>query len=199
MSLDAKRSLRTYQLIGVFLVVALIFGLGGWAAVAAISGAVIAPATVVVESHSKKVQHVEGGIVSEIRVREGDRVAAGELLLRLDQADVKAELAIVEARLNELNAAQARLKAERDEDDRVRFIDELKQRAVDDEDIRSILDGQVKLFLARAKERQGKKEQLNQRIVQLKEEIVGLAAQRDAKDEQIELIGGELEGTVDST
>ncbi|MDJ0511970.1 MAG: HlyD family type I secretion periplasmic adaptor subunit [Methyloceanibacter sp.] len=189
-----RRGLGLYQLVGFGLVVLLVFGLGAWAAIAEIKGAVIAPATVVVESTSKKVQHVEGGIVSEILVKEGQRVKAGQLLLRLDQVEVLAELAIVEARLNELEAAQARLKAERDQVDDIRFPDGLKSRAGDNDDVQSILDGQVKLFTARASEKKGKKEQLGQRILQLKEEIGGLTAQRNAKEKQEELITAELEG-----
>ncbi len=89
MSQDAKRSLFTNQLVGAGLVIVLVFGLGGWAAWASINGAVIASATVVVESNAKKVQHVEGGIISEIHVETGDHVTAGDLLVRLDQTEPK--------------------------------------------------------------------------------------------------------------
>jgi len=191
-----RRGLGLYQLVGFGLVVLLVFGLGAWAAIAEIKGAVIAPATVVVESSSKKVQHVDGGIVTAIPVKEGSQVESGQLLLRLDQADILAELAIVEARLNELESAQARLRAERDQAESVRFSDRLKDLASNDAEVQSILDGQAKLFEARITEQKGKKEQLSQRIRQLKEEIEGLSAQRDAKKRQEELIASELEGLV---
>ncbi|MCP4781814.1 MAG: biotin/lipoyl-binding protein, partial [Hyphomicrobium sp.] len=195
MSQDAKRSLLTNQLAGAGLVIVLVFGLGGWAARASINGAVIASATVVVESNAKKVQHVEGGIISEIHVETGDHVTAGDLLVRLDQTEPKAELAILNARLNELHASHARLKAERDEADAIDFVPELNERAHDGE-VQNILNGQRRLFLARAKDRRGKKEQLTQRIIQLNEEITGLKAQQVAKEEQIALIGRELEGLL---
>ncbi len=193
MSQDTKRSLFTYQLVGAVLVILLVFGLGGWAAWASINGAVIASATVVVESNAKKVQHVEGGIISEIHVETGDHVTAGDLLVRLDQTEPKAELSILNARLNELHASHARLKTERDGLDDIDFGAELNERAHDAE-VQNILDGQRRLFLARAKDRRSKKEQLSQRILQLNEEITGLKAQQVAKEEQIELIGGEVEG-----
>ncbi|MCP4781753.1 MAG: biotin/lipoyl-binding protein [Hyphomicrobium sp.] len=193
MSQDAKHSLITNQLAGAGLVIVLMFGLGGWTAWASINGAVIASATVVVESNAKKVQHVEGGIISEILVETGDHVTIGDLLVRLDQTEPKAELAILNARLNELHASHARLKAERDEADVIDFVPELNARAHDVE-VQNILNGQRRLFLARAKDRRGKKEQLTQRIIQLNEEITGLKAQQVAKEEQLELIGRELEG-----
>lgn len=195
MKQDAISSLRTYQLIGTALVVLLVCGLGGWAAWASINGAVIANATVVVESYSKKVQHVEGGIVSEIHVRDGDRVKAGALLLRLDQTEHRAELAIVDARLNELLASEARLKAERDEAETIQFPEELA-RGASVTGIETILAGQQKLFAARARERQGKKEQLRERIGQFEEEISGLQAQKAALEQQIKLISEELEGVL---
>lgn len=193
MSERKRHSLLAYQLLGAALIVLLVGGLGGWAAWASINGAVIASATVVVESSSKKVQHFEGGIVSEIYVKDGDRVKTGSLLLRLDQTETRSQLAIINSRLNELMANNARLKAERDGAETIEFSEELAQRA-DDREIRSILRGQSRLFAARAKERRGKKEQLQYRIAQLREEIGGLEAQRDSKKRQISLIGDELEG-----
>ncbi len=195
MSQDAKRSLFTYQLVGAALVILLVFGLGSWAAWASINGAVIASATVVVESNAKKVQHIEGGIISEIHVETGDHVTAGDLLVRLDQTEPKAELSILNARLNELHASHARLKAERDGLDGIDFGAELNERA-HNAGVQNILSGQRRLFLARAQDRRGKKEQLAQRILQLNEEITGLKAQQVAKEEQIKLIGSEIKGLI---
>ena len=87
-------SLRRFQVFGVLLVLLLAGGLGGWAALASISGAVVATAQVVVESNTKTVQHLEGGIVAEIRVRNGDRVQAGDVILRLDDTETKANLGL---------------------------------------------------------------------------------------------------------
>ena len=89
-------------------------GVGGWAATAEISGALIAQGSIVVDSNVKKVQHPTGGVVGELRVRDGDRVKAGDILVRLDETVTRANLAIVTKGLNELNARKARLDAERD-------------------------------------------------------------------------------------
>ncbi len=183
--------IRTYYILGLFLISLLIFGLGGWAAWASINGAVIAQATVVVESNIKKVQHAEGGIVSEIYVKDGEYVKVGQFLVRLDETETRANLSIVNAQLNELQARQARLEAERDNAKEVQFPKELKEQNSDPE-ILKILNGQRHLFQARRDTNKGKKEQLKQRIGQLKDEIKGLEAQQKSKEKQVKLIGEEL-------
>ena len=92
----------------------LCLGVGGWAATTELSGAVIAHGTVVVDSEVKRVQHPTGGVVGELHVREGDRVAAGDVLVRLDQTQTRANFEIISKSLDELVARQARLEAERD-------------------------------------------------------------------------------------
>lgn len=189
-------SYRGYLWFGTVLVFVLVGCVGGWAAWASIHGAVIAPATVVVETNAKKVQHAEGGIVSELLVKEGDRVQSGQLLVKLDETDTQANLAIINAQLHELLARQARLLAERDAGAGITFPPDLAARR-DEAKIRAILDGQDKLFAARRKAVHGEKEQLEQRISQIEDEIEGLKAQRAAKQKQISLIGRELEGLRD--
>ena len=175
MSQKTENVISFYSYLGLLLVVSLVFGIGGWAAWASINGAVIAQGTVVVEGHSKKVQHAEGGIVSEIFVKEGQNVKAGQLLLRLDETEIRANLSIVEARLNELQAREARLKAERDGDKELTFPKHLMAKA-SNPDVKQYLNGQRKIFIARRKTAQGKKEQLLLGIEQLKKEIQGLKA-----------------------
>ena len=97
----------------------LTLGVGVWATTTEIAGALIAPGTVVVESNVKKVQHPTGGVVGELRVKDGDRVKAGDLLVRLDDTVTRANLAIVTKTLTELTARKARLSAERDGSDRI--------------------------------------------------------------------------------
>ena len=143
--INTQQSLRAYQLLGFAVVLALVVGIGGWSALASINGAVIAPATVAVESYTKKVQHREGGIVSEIRVKEGDNVQTGDVLLVLSDAETKAELAIIEGQLDEVMGRRARLEAERDDAAAPNFAPELLARA-DDPKIAKILSGQRKLF-----------------------------------------------------
>ena len=87
----------------------LVAGAGGWAATAQLTGAVIATGTVNVDQNLKAVQHRDGGIISEIAVKEGDFVKEGEVLIRLDDAQTRAELAIVRAQLAEASVRRARL------------------------------------------------------------------------------------------
>jgi len=200
MSADRSNSVSPsyggYLWFGMATVFLLVVCIGGWAAWASINGAVIAPATVVVETNAKKVQHAEGGIVAELLVREGDHVQAGQLLIRLDETDTRSSLAVIDAQLHELWAAQARLEAERDEAAALKFTAELMTQGTNPE-IQKILSGQTKLFVARQKAVLGQKDQLYQRIAQLDDEIAGLEAQKASKQKQISLISQELDGLVD--
>ncbi len=168
----------------------LAFGLGGWAAMANLSGAVIAPGTFVVERNVKKVQHSYGGIVSEIHVKNGDHVEAGQILMKLDATQIRAELGIVNSQLIELAARSARLIAERDNLDKVALPDKLQNGSAD---VRSAAEGEIRLFEENRRTRESQKEQLRLRIQQLEEEITGLSAQRDAKSGELVLIQRELE------
>src|SRR6266849_629542 len=98
---SAKASLRQHTIMGLAIMVLLVGGLGGWAATTEISGAVVASGSLVVDSNVKKVQHPTGGIVGELLVRDGDRVKAGDLVMRLDDTVTRANLAIVVKSLDE--------------------------------------------------------------------------------------------------
>jgi HlyD family secretion protein len=195
-ALDSSRSIRRHVMAGLIIVLVLGGGVGGWAATVTLSGALIAQGQVVVDSNVKKVQHPTGGIVGELRVRDGDRVKQGDVVVRLDDTVTRANLAIVNKGLNELYARRARLESERDGLAAVRFPDELLARA-DDPDVASLLDGERKLFDLRSSARNGQKAQLRQRVEQLGEEIRGLKAQRDSKEKEIKLIVREKEGVHD--
>src|SRR5438105_13990624 len=106
------RSMRRHLTGGLAVVLVLAGGLGGWASTAQISGALIAPGSVVVDSNVKKVQHPTGGVVGELRARDGDLVKAGDVVVRLDDTVTKASLAIVVKTLDGLWARAARLQAE---------------------------------------------------------------------------------------
>jgi HlyD family secretion protein len=142
------------------------------------------------------VQHPTGGIVGELRVRDGDRVKQGDVVVRLDDTVTRANLAIVNKGLNELYARRSRLQSERDGVSSVRFPEDLLARAVDP-DVASLLDGERKLFELRSSARNGQKAQLKQRVEQLGEEIRGLKAQRESKEKEIKLILREKEGVHD--
>ena len=192
----AQRSIRSHLLGGLAVVALLAGGVGGLAATTELSGAVIAPGSLVVDSNVKKVQHPTGGVVGELRARDGDKVKAGDIVVRLDETITQANLAIVVKSLNELQSRLARLEAERDNVDAIVFPAELLARADDPELARS-MTGERNLFEFRKSARAGQKAQLRERIAQLKEEIQGLTGQVAAKKRETELIGQELEGVRD--
>jgi len=192
----AQRSIRSHLLGGLAVVALLAGGVGGLAATTELSGAVIAPGSLVVDSNVKKVQHPTGGVVGELRARDGDKVKAGDIVVRLDETITQANLAIVVKSLNELQSRLARLEAERDNVDSIVFPAELLARAGDPELARS-MTGERNLFDFRKSARAGQKAQLRERIAQLKEEIQGLTGQVAAKKRETELIGQELEGVRD--
>ena len=192
----ARHSIRQHLVVGLSVVVLLAGGLGGWASTAQISGALIAPGSIVVESNVKKVQHPTGGVVGEVRAHDGDLVKAGDVVVRLDDTVTKASLAIVTKNLDGLWARAARLEAEQRGLDKVTFPPMLLSRA-DDPDVKAVMASEIKLFDVRVNGRIGQRAQLRERITQLNEEIAGLTAQEQAKDQEIALVEKELVGVRD--
>lgn len=190
---SARSSLGLHLGLGLGAAIVLAGGIGGWAGTAEIAGAVIAPGSLVVDSNVKKVQHPTGGVVGELHVRDGDRVKTGALLVRLDETVTRANLAIVLKSLDELAARQARLEAERDGEEGLIFPKELLARSPDPAVLR-VLAGEGRLFELRRAARAGQKAQLNERILQVEEQIRGLNEQIVAKASEIEFINQELEG-----
>lgn len=188
----ALRSLRLYSFAGLTAVLVLVGGVGGWASMTKLAGAVIASGQLVVESDVKKVQHPVGGIVGELRVHEGDEVSAGDVLICLDATQTKANLAIVVQALDELAAQQAREEAERDGDAEISFPKELLIQ-IKDPRVARLVAGESKLFETRNQSRAGQKAQLEQRIEELQQQIEGLNIQVAAKKHEAELLGQELE------
>ncbi|TQF28440.1 HlyD family type I secretion periplasmic adaptor subunit [Bradyrhizobium sp. UNPA324] len=191
-----RDSIKFHLLLGLGIVLVLIVGLGGWASTVLISGALIAPGQIVVESNVKKVQHPTGGVVGEVRARDGDLVKAGDIVVRLDDTVTKANLAIVTKNLDAAQARAARLQAEQRGVDKIEFPQSLLERA-DDPDVKLLLSAETKLFDVRVNGRAGQKAQLRERITQLNEEIAGLSAQEKAKDQEIALVQNELTGVRD--
>jgi HlyD family secretion protein len=189
-------SIHRHIVFGSILVAALAVGFGGWASTAEISGALIAQGTVVVDSNVKKVQHPTGGVVGEVRVHDGDRVKAGDILIQLDETVTRANLAIVTKGLTEFYARKARLAAELAGADTVAVPNELADH-IDEPDVKEAMDSERKLFDLRRNARLGQKDQLGQRVKQLQEQITGLSAQLDAKAKETELIDQELVGVRD--
>ncbi|NKJ38682.1 HlyD family secretion protein [Rhizobium sp. SG570] len=145
-----------------------------------------------VDGYVKKVQHPDGGTVSELLVQEGQMVRAGETIIRLDTTAVGATLAATEKNIQQLHARQARLEAERDGLDYVATPAALKARL--DVAAEAAMASERRLFDDRRSSRDGQKSQIGEQVEQLREQIKGLAAQQQAKDDEIGFIEKELEG-----
>lgn len=169
----------------------LIGGVGGWAATARLAGAVISPGRVIVDQNVKSVQHRDGGIVSEIAVKTGDHVTGGQVLIRLDDAQTEAELAIVQSQTTELTARRSRLRAERDNLPEIAFPEGYLQGS----EAESFAAGERRLFEGQRAMRESQKQQLELGILQIDEEIEGLANQLVAKQEEIEVVEAEYART----
>ena len=183
--------MRRHLFAGFVVMFLLAMSIGGWAATTSISGAVIGAGTVVVESNVKKVQHPTGGIVGQIRVREGQRVTEGDLVMRLDDTITRANLGIIVSQLDELGVRQARLVAERDGLDELAISGWLVPR-LELPEVKRILAGETQLFMSRRQSREGQKKQLRERLNQLGEEISGIEGQFDAKTKEVEFVTIEL-------
>jgi HlyD family secretion protein len=187
-----ERELRTGLRI---LLVAGVLG-GGWFFFVPLAGAVVVPGNLVVQSNVKTIQHPTGGVVAEIKVKNGDRVYGGDLLVRLDATQAHASLEVVNKQLVEVRAKMARLTAERDDLPQLTIPPELASRT-DDETVNSLLASEQSLFKARSSARKSQKDLLQGRAAQLNEEISGLQVQVDSRAKQLELIQGELAGVQD--
>ncbi|QRY65682.1 HlyD family type I secretion periplasmic adaptor subunit (plasmid) [Ensifer sp. PDNC004] len=162
----------------------LLFGVGGWAAHARLSGAVITQGQVAISQQVKLIQHRDGGIVSEIAVRNGDQVRKGDVLIRLDETQTRVELAIVRGQLQQFYAMRARLKAERDGETVVSF---------DGLDVSEVLKvSELKLFEANRRMITSQEEQMRLQITQLEEQIRGLKAQTGSSDAEREIVEKEI-------
>ena len=174
--------------IGALSLVALVGGFGVWSVGATLAGAVVAPGVVQVEANRQVVQHPDGGVVGEIRVKDGDAVRAGDILLRLDGSKTRSELAIVEAQLRELGARRARLEAERDAHDTIRFDDPSLSWALGDPEFSAQIESERTLFHARLEALAQESDLLREQNAQIGNRVRGVAAQLDAVTEQAGLM-----------
>lgn len=186
-------SINRYVLGGFVTILVLVGGVGGWAATTNISGAVLGPGMVVVAGNVKKVQHPTGGVVGELRVKNGDHVKTGDLLIRLDETVTRASLQLITKQIDELEGRKARLRSEQANASAVVFPADLLARRAEP-DVGQIVDGEQALFASRMETRSAQKKQLTERIVGMREEIAGTEAQVKAKTKEVELVGKELAG-----
>lgn len=187
-------NLRGFLLTGYVALFILVFGIGAWAAVTRISGAIVAAGAVEVEGNRQVVQHPIGGVIEAINARDGDEVKVGDVLIRLEGQSVISELGIVEGQWFEILARKSRLSAERDGLDAIEFEPELVERAATAPEMTVLMEAQKQQFEARRKLQTEEEQQLGEQQQQIAKQIEGLIALSDATETQIELLTREIEG-----
>jgi HlyD family type I secretion membrane fusion protein len=179
-----------------WLIIALFFGgFGSWAALAPLDGAVVADGVVKVEGNRKSVQHLDGGIVKELRVKEGDHVEAGDVLVVLDDTQARAEYEVLSEQYLVLRATEARLLTELADEPEMVMPRELASRKNDDY-VGSIWSGQVKQFESRRAALEGQRKVIGEKIRQLQSQIDGAEAQVKAYTEEIDSVHSEAESVA---
>lgn len=192
-SRDKMWSGRRYAIAGYTTVFVLLGGMGAWAALTRINGAVVAAGIIEVASNRQVVQHLTGGVVGEIRVKEGDTVKVGDVLMRLDDTFDRSELAVIEGQLFSLLGTAARLQAEQDDKTEITFDPDLLKAAATDPEAAEIVTGQKRLMAARAETRDKQAAQLQEKKAQIAKQNEGLQSRIQALQTQVSLIGKELE------
>jgi HlyD family secretion protein len=175
-------------LIGVFVV-----GFGAWSALAPLESAAIAAGVIESESSRKTIQHLEGGIVGEILVKDGDTVSAGQVVIRFDDVKARTQLVALTGQLWDALAREARLLAERDGRDQIKYPDSLTAQSGDPA-VQLVITGQTKIFQARRAALDSKIRLITQRIAQVQQEIVGLRAQETASRKRAAILHEEVAG-----
>ncbi|MCO4757760.1 MAG: HlyD family type I secretion periplasmic adaptor subunit [Oceanospirillaceae bacterium] len=181
------------RIIGMIIVLVVFVGFGGWAATAPIDSAALAPGVVTVAGNRKTIQHLEGGIINQFHVKDGDSVKVGDPLLLLDDTQPRAELQILKGQLFVWLAQEARFVAERDDKPEVLFSDAL---LVDDPRAKEARDLEVEQFKVRRVSRDGEIEVLQQRVEQLHSQVDGLKALINSKRTLIKSYDEEIEDNV---
>jgi HlyD family type I secretion membrane fusion protein len=180
--------------IGIVALVVLVGGLGVWSVTTTLAGAVVAQGVVQVENNRQVVQHPEGGVVGEIRVKDSDTVAQGDVLIRLDGRRLRSELAVIDGQLLEISARKARLVAERDAAADISFPPALLQAGgTTQPEAANVLQGEATLFHARRDAMQQERALLHEQNQQIGNRTVGITAQLEALQVQADLLLEELE------
>jgi HlyD family secretion protein len=190
---DNRWGVRPFLMMGYVTLFLLVAGLGGWGAMARISGAIIAPGALEVEGNRQVVQHPTGGVIEAIHARDGDEVKAGDVLVELEGEAKLSELEIVEGQWFEVLARKSRLSAERDVADAIEFEPELVEAAAADPEIAELMEAQQQQFDARRKVQAEEEAGLVERKTQISNQIEGLEALYAATEDQIELLSREIE------
>lgn len=180
---------RPYRRLGMAILVAAFGGFGGWALTANLAVAVVAPGTVSVESYKKTVQHLEGGMVERLLVKDGDHVEAGDVLLILDDTQARAKLEIARAEYYIARASELRLLAEQAGETTLTFPPDLL--VADSPRVQAVLNVQHRLFQARRESLEGTLAALDEQVVQMQEQIAGLESTRRVNGSRIHSLSGE--------
>lgn len=178
-------SLTGRVIAGSIFAILLVVGIGGWSATAKLSGAVISLGTVLVDDEVKAIQHLDGGVVRAIEVREGDVIDKDAVLLRLDDVQIRTERSILVGQLAELVARQARLQAEAGQASQIDFPEQYLSHYPGAD---SILSGEQQLFNSTKLNQQSLRSQLELQVAQLREEIAGLDYQNAALKDELVLV-----------
>ena len=181
-------SARAPLILGFVAIAVLIGGFGTWSVLANISGAVIADGQIEVDQNRQVVQHPDGGVISEIRVQEGQFVKTGDVLLRLDTNKLTSDLAVIEGQLFEVIARRGRLEAERDGKNQITFDPQIRGATASSIDVDELMSGQQRLFTARTVTLGQEVAQMEKRSAQISDQITGIMAQQTALQSQLELI-----------
>ena len=190
---DVPRATRIPTLCGYAIVAISLCGFGVWAGTAPIAGAIVASGVFVATGQNKIVQHLEGGVIRDILVREGDTVSEGQPLIHLDETVPKAELSRLTLRHLRLVAIEARLQAEINDDKEVRFPEELREK-VSNPDVRTIVESQRLTFEARRKNFQSEIATIREGMDGLEQRVDGTKTQLAGVKRQLSFIHEELEG-----
>jgi HlyD family secretion protein len=187
------------MLVGIVIVLLFVVGFGAWSALVPLAQATLVQGALVVEGSRRTLQHLEGGIIREFLVRDGDVVRQGDVLLRLDDTQTASNAEALRGTVDGFRALDARLTAERDDLPEIRFPADLLARRGEPRVV-EILDGQQAIFASRRVALEGQAQILRQRIEQLRAEIRSYEAQMKAQDEQLFFVRAEIDdikGLVD--
>ena len=187
-------SVRALVIASAVCLIVLFGGFGAWVGFASLSGAIILVGELEQAQPSRAIEHPDGGVVASIPVREGDHVQPGQVLLRLDDPDLRAELAVLSVRLLEYRARIRRLMAERDGSATLTFPADLLQSAGSDASVRETLEGQKRLFAARALAEQKEAQVLERKSARIRAQITGFEAELEALQAQRALLKSRLDG-----
>ncbi len=185
--------LRGVVWIGNLLILVFIVGLGTWSVLAPLQSAAIASGIIEPETSRKTIQHLEGGIVRRILVKNGDAVMAGQILVELDDTKSRSERDSIQGQLWDAEAGRARLLAEQTSDDHVVYPQDLTAAMARYPAVNAILTGQQKIFEARRQVRQAEIGITNEKIAQVRQEIVGLGAQKASLADRASISKEELD------